>query len=395
MTGIHMQVSVLGTGLMGSTVVLDLLNNPYVSKVIACDADPTRLRKLRSKVSSNNKKTAKLRCKRINVTNRTQLFGVLKKCQLAIGALPHSLSQLAVKAALEADVDFIDLIFSWRYTELAQLNKLAEKRDVLIIPACGLAPGLTNILAARISQKIINVNEIKISVGGLPQQPKPPLNYRIVFSLESVLEEYTRSALIVKDEKITEVPALSGLEDISFSKVNGEFEQFYTDGLSTLPYTLKNVKNMGEKTIRWKGHCMQIKTLAECGLLDKSPSLMLQNGIKISPIKILAEVLSKRLRLKEEEKDFTLLRVLGLNEGGKIAKQFEMVDYFDEKRAMTSMARTTAFTCTTVAEMVIEGEVRGAGLLPPEKVVTLNGNFEIFEERLRSKGVVVEEVTPQ
>jgi lysine 6-dehydrogenase len=302
------------------------------------------------------------------VRRRSNTIRLLKGFDVGVGALPHGLSEYAVESTIRAGVDFVDLIFGWRFGQ-KEAHNLARRRGITIIPACGLAPGLTNILAMAAAEQMTRVHEVHIKVGGIPTRPRPPLNYRIVFSFEAVLEEYLRPARIVKNGKIIDVPALTGLETVKFRKPIGSCECFYTDGLSTLVQTMKQVRNMDEKTIRWPGHVAQIKTLIECGLLDDNPVYF--NGKIIVPRKFVAGILSDGIKLGNE-KDVTLLRVdvTGTKRNEKSHVRYEMVDYYDGRKRMTSMARTTAFPCSIAAQMLGKGEVTEKGLVPPETAFT-------------------------
>jgi lysine 6-dehydrogenase len=215
------------------------------------------------------------------------------------------------------------------------------------------------------AEKMETVDEVHIKVGGIPERPSPPLNYRIVFSFEAVLEEYVRRAKIVKNGRLTEVEALSGLETITFPKPVGKCECFYTDGLSTLTRTLKGVKEMDEKTIRWPGHVAQIRTLIECGLLDTHPVFI--DGLQIVPRQFVSKILSERINLGGE-RDLTLLRVdvTGKSDGRRVHQRYQMVDHYDSRRKLTSMARTTAFPCSVATQILGAGLVQDKGLIPPE-----------------------------
>ncbi len=352
-------MAVFGSGLMGSTIARDLARSKRVDEVTVYDVDRNRLRDLADRDHS-----AKLSIKIHDVRKKAKTAKLLKRFDVGVGALPHGLSEYAISATITAGVDFVDLIFGWRFGQ-REIHSAAKRKGITIIPACGLAPGLTNILAMDAAERMSRVDEVHIKVGGIPEKPKPPLNYRIVFSFEAVLEEYLRKARIIKKGKITDVPALSGLETISFHAPIGRCECFYTDGLSTLVQTLRKVREMDEKTIRWPGHAEQIRTLIECGLLETKP--MLFQGQPIAPRKFVSTLLSDKLSLGRE-KDLTLLRVdvSGKTDGGLVHRRYEMIDHYDTRQATTSMARTTAFPCSIAAQLLASGEIAQKGLVPPE-----------------------------
>lgn len=354
-----MRVAIFGAGLMGSAIARDLAKSKLLDEVWVLDVDRKRLNALTRREHSR-----KLSVKIHDVRRSRDTVKLLKRFDVGVGALPHGLSEYAIKSTIRAGVNFVDLIFGWRFGQ-KKIDATARQKGVTVVPACGLAPGLTNILAMAPTEEMEKVDEVHIKVGGIPKHPNPPLNYRIVFSFDAVLEEYMRRAIIVKNGKPVEVPALSGLERVTFRRPIGACECFYTDGLSTLVRTLKGVREMDEKTIRWPGHVAQIKTLIECGLLETNPVSF--EGKSIIPRKFVGEVLSDRISLGREE-DLTLMRVdvQGRKDGARVHQRYEMVDHYDAKNGMTSMARTTAFPCSIAAQMLGEGQVTRKGLVPPE-----------------------------
>ena len=367
-----MKIVVFGAGLMGATIARDLVKAKRVDHVTICDVDRRRLQELAKKEHS-----PKLTIKVHDVRKRSETVGLLKKCDVGIGALPHGLSDYSIHATINARVDFVDLIFGWRFGQ-AEVNSACRRRGITIIPACGLAPGLTNILAMAATEEFRRVDQVHIKVGGIPEKPCPPLNYRIVFSFQAVLEEYLREARIVRNGRVLDVPALSGLETIRFPPPIGKCECFYTDGLSTLVQTIRNVRQMDEKTIRWPGHAEEIRTLIECGLLETKP--VAYHGQSIQPREFVANLLSEKLALQKEG-DLTLLRVdvTGRETGGTRRRRFEMVDRYDRRHGITSMARTTAFPCSVAAQILGSGRISRKGLIPPELAFKGNLRAEFLE----------------
>jgi lysine 6-dehydrogenase len=377
-----MRVAVFGSGLMGATIARDLVKSKEVDRVAVYDLDRTKLQALVHKEHSS-----KLTVKVHDVRRKGETTKLMKKFDVGIGALPHGLSYYAIYSATKAHVNFVDLIFGWRFGQ-AEINSACRRRGITIIPACGLAPGLTNVLAMAAAEEMGRVDEVHIKVGGIPEKPKRPLNYRIVFSFQAVLEEYLRKARIVKGGRIIDVSALSGLETISFRQPIGKCECFYTDGLSTLVQTIRKVREMDEKTIRWPGHAEQIRTLIDCGLLETKP--ISYYGQFVTPREFVSNVLSDRLALGKE-KDITLLRVdVHGRKNGKLAHhRYEMIDHYDSRHGITSMARTTAFPCSIAAQILASGRISRTGLVPPE--LAFKGDLRSeFLDYLKESGMRIE-----
>ncbi|MHB8567993.1 MAG: saccharopine dehydrogenase family protein [Nitrososphaerales archaeon] len=400
-------VVVLGCGLMGASIAYDLLESNSVSRVTVVDSSSDRLKALEFKASkrsginsrtgSSVKLAEKLETYELDILkNKEDLVKLLPKFDVGVGALPHGIAEEAVFAALEAGIDFVDLIYSWRYEKSNPIDAKARQKGVTIIPSCGLAPGLTNILAKYAVDQMEDVDVVKISVGGIPEVPKRPLNYKVVFSIDSVIEEYVRDALIVRDGKRILVPALSEVEDLDFQEFpDQKFECFITDGLSTLPETMKKVKAMEEKTIRWSGHAQQVQLLMDLGLFSERPVNLKTTGARVSPRALLATLLDKKLAMHQGDKDMTLMRVSvqgRKKKGDKSTRvhQYEMVDRFDVETQTTSMARTTAYPCSAVTQMVLEGKISEKGFIPPELAIK-DDRFDEFISRLERKGLSIKE----
>jgi len=372
---------VLGCGPMGYAIVKDLVRDDNIGEVAVVDISSKRLENLRTSIKSD-----KVTIIQMDVTNKPDLLKIMKNFDCVAGALPHRLTVQANKTAIEAGVSMVDLAFE---PEQLELDALARKAGVTLIPGCGVAPGLSNMLVAYGASNLDVVEEVCIRVGGIPYSPTPPLDYKIVFSVESLIAEYCSPARIVKNGKVICVPALSGLEKFTLPEL-GELECFYTDGLSTLIHTMKHVKNMCEKTIRWPGHAEKVRVLRDLGFFDTDPVEV--EGIRISPKLLSAKLMSEKLRMEEGEKDITVLLVdvVGLKGNMRVHCNYKMIDYYDEVEKVTSMGRTSGFTCAIMLRMVVKGEVEGPGVIPPELALSPE-RFELFVKELADRGIYIHE----
>ncbi len=385
-----MKVMVLGAGMMGSVVAMDLVKSNIVSEVILTSKFKEEVEKVLQKIKSDKLSTVV-----VDVTNSTALSNLLRRenVDVVVNALPHEISFHALKTEVNEGVNVVDLTFEDEYMSL---HKIAQEKGIIIVPGCGVAPGLSNMLVGHVASRLEKAKMVKIMVGGLPQKPKPPLEYRIVFNLESVWQEYTEKARIVKNGKIVEVEALSGLEEMYVSEIGG-LECFYTDGLASLLFTyrefssLRDVEEMCEKTIRYPGHVQKIKTLIECGLLDTEPIEI--KSVKIPPREFLTKLLTPRLQLGEE-KDLTVMRIkiVGEERGRSVEYIYNLIDYYDEKEKITSMARTTSYIASIVTQLVGQKEINGTGIFPPEKIGTDHRIFKTILEELSKRNIKIEEI---
>lgn len=382
-----MHVVVLGTGMIGTTVVEELVKNSLIEKVTAVDGFQENLDKCLAKVNH-----VKVSGKVASLDHKEAIANVLKGADIAIACLPHSLSIPANEAAISVGCHLIDLVGS-KFSEKIKFNDEAVKQSVLIVPGCGVAPGIVNFLAARGVELLDEADEVAMICGGIPYHPVPPLWYQIVFRLESVMGLYTRPALAAENGKLVHLPPLSGKEVITFPEPVGECEAVITDAHSTA-YTLKDkVKKLYEKTIRYKGHWDKMGVLAELGFLDEKPILV--DGVEVIPKKVSEMILEPQLKGDSEE-DMTVLRVTaeGLKDGKKTKFKWEMIDVYDKQRQITSMAKTTAFPAVLLTEWVAEGKIKERGVVPVEQLI-VGDRFNPFVKELENRGIVINETVYQ
>lgn len=360
------RVLVLGCGLVGKTIALELSKN---FDVTALDVSEENLDKLNAKVKGVKG----------SALDEKLLEEIAKDMDLVCGALPGRIGYKVAQSVIRLGKNYCDI--SFMPENFLELDSLAKENGVTAVFDIGVAPGLSNILVGRGAHLLDEVDYAKIYVGGLPEKPEPPFSYKAVFSPSDVLEEYIRPARIMLNGKETIVEALSGLEEIDFPGV-GKLEAFYTDGLRSLLYTIK-AKNLEEKTLRYPGHANIIKALKQMKLLS-------EEYIELTE-KLLFPLWD--LRPEEGDRDITVMivEVKGRKEGDDITLKWELFDRFDEESRTHSMARTTAFPCVIVAELILEGKVREKGVIPPER---LGMNEEIYKhiiDEIKRRGIKIRE----
>ncbi len=377
-----MRVGVLGTGMIGHMVVRELVKNPLIARVVAFDAVENSLTRCLDDISSDKVSG--------EVADLSHIEGVVKALQgvdLAIGCLPYQLSLMATEAAIAADCHYFDLC-GVKFPEKQELNQLAKDKGLLVIPGCGVAPGLSNVLAARGVELLDEADEAVIYCGGIPRHPLPPLWYQIVFRLESVMGLYTRPALSVENHEAVDLPAMSGFETITFPDPVGECEAVITDAHS-IAYTLKDkVNRLYEKTLRYKGHFGKMGTLAELGFLNDTPVPV--DGVAVSPLKLSMALLGPKMKGASQE-DILVMRVVvsGKAQGASVTHVWEMMDFFDEAKGDTAMARTTGFPPVILADWFANGKLNERGVLGIEEIV-IGDKFKSFVEELSEKGVKID-----
>ena len=377
-----MRVVVLGTGMIGTTVVSEMAKYEGIDTITAVDVSQESVDKC-LEIANNSKVIGQVAF----LSTEEDIARVLVTADVAVGCLPHSLSLTAVKAAIASKCHLVDLVGSM-FEEKLELHAHAQEAGVIIVPGCGVAPGIVNFLAAQGIEMLDEAEEAVMTCGGIPRYPVPPLWYQVVFRLESVLGLYTKPASAIENGKLVEYPALSGLESMMFPEPVGLCEAVITDAHSTA-FTLKGkVKNLYEKTVRYPGHWQKMELLSELGFLDNEP--MEYEGFITTPRKITEKILEPKMHGGSNE-DITVLRVevSGMKNEKATKYTWEMVDLYDHERNITSMAKTTALPATVMAKWLVEKKIVETGVVPIENLI-INGNFEPFIDELKELGINIE-----
>lgn len=369
-----MKTTVLGAGLVGSAIAIDLSKDNNF-EVVSVDINPANLEKLNK--YENIKKLNE------DVSDYKGLEKAVTDCELVINALPSNMGYSALKNLITAKKNVVDITFFEE--DPFTLNELAAENNVIAVVDCGIAPGMSNLLAGYIVEELDDTTSIEIYVGGVPSEKCPPWNYKAVFAPLDVINEYTRPARFVINGELVIKEALSDPELLEFENI-GVFEAFNTDGLRTLINTLP-VKDMKEKTIRYPGHIDKIKVLRESGFFSEE-NIELE-GCEISPLKFTSKILFPQWEMKEGDKDKTLFRIIaeGYKDSRPVKYIYNMVDEFDESTGIHSMARTTGYTATSVARLISAGLFDRKGITAPEFITNDRECVEFILERMKERGI--------
>lgn len=372
-----MRVLVLGAGMMGQAIAYDLSRREQPEVIHIADREKERAETVANRLADH-----RVVPHRLDATATRAARELMADCDVAISAVPYFLNLPLAQAAVETGTHFCDLGGNNRIVaqELA-LNERAQAAGVTVIPDCGLAPGLVNLLTAAAIDGLDEVDAVRIRVGGLPQHPRPPLSYQLVFSAHGLLNEYMEEASILRDGRIASVPSLTGIEGISFPPPYERLEAFHTSGgSSTLPQTLAGrVRSLDYKTIRYPGHAAKVAAMARLGFFDTEPHHL--DGGEVVPRDLAVALLTERLSF--DDPDVVLLRVTaeGSASGRAIRVAYEMIDTYDEETGLSAMMRTTGFPIAQIGVMLASGQIPSRGALPQEVCVPTAPFLAGLEER--------------
>lgn len=381
-----MNIAVLGCGNIGSVVTRDLAESLPSAKITLADYNVKRAKEVAVEIEHDNVSWAQT-----DALNHQKLVATLKKFDIAVGTLPGHLGFRVCRAAIAAGVNMVDV--SYMPEDVMTLHRAALRAKTCLIPDCGMSPGLGNILIGHAVSSLDKVDSVHILNGGLPEKPVPPLGYVVTWSARDLVDMYTRKVTIVKEGKKTMVKALTGLEETMFPRI-GRLEAFYTDGLRTLLHTVKGVREMWEKTLRYPGHVEKIKLLQALGFFDEEPTEV--DEANIIPKEVTARLFEKKLR-KPEIRDLVaiLIRVIGTEDGQEIKYSYRILDRYDAKRKVTAMARTTAYTASVVTQLLARRMIEEKGVVPPEKIGMNEKSYREFVKQMLKRGIRIQETTVQ
>ena len=377
---------VLGAGLQGSACAYDLLQDPDVKEVRLADIRMDSVEPFLTPYSGK-----RLIPTRLDVRDEEAVGALMRECDAVMSALPYYFNYEMAVCAVDAGVHFCDLGGN---TEIVfkqkTLHERAQAEGSSVIPDCGLAPGMVNILAEHGIRQLDNVEAVRIYVGGLPQNPEPPLNYQIVYSLEGVLDYYTTLSWVLRGGKRTRVKALSEIEPVKFPAPIGELEAFHTaGGLSTMAFRYEGrVPTMEYKTLRYPGHAKLMESIRDIGLLDLEPVDV--KGHKVVPRDAFIATVGPRLK-KPNGKDLVALRVTahGTKGGKPKSVGWELLDYFDAEKGISAMERTTGFSLAITGMMQVRKQVAGLGVLTPDEAMPA----ELYITELAKRGIKIREIS--
>lgn len=373
-----MKIIVLGAGLVGSAIIQDLAEDKQY-EILAVDLNKQSLDKISGFNGVSTRQT--------DLSDDKVISNLVSDADLVINAVPGFLGFQTLKQIIQAGKNVVDISFFGE--DAFKLDELARKKGVTAIVDCGVAPGLCNIIAGYVTEKMDQVDSYLCYVGGLPETREWPYEYKVVFSPTDVLEEYTRPARFVENGKEVIYPALSEVELLDFPEI-GTLEAFNTDGLRSLLLTL-DIPNMREKTMRYPGHANLMRVFRESGFFNQEKVEV--DGQSVRPLSLTSSLLFDQWKMKDGDRDLTVMQVILEGKEGKdqVVYQYDLVDHYDQEKNVTSMARTTGYTCTIVARLLLEGSIPLTGICPPEKIGEISGLFEILLSEYQKRGINLKE----
>lgn len=374
------KVLVLGAGMVGSVIAADLAASRGL-RVTIVDRSRSALERALARVKRLDGSAAKT--VEDDASDASVVRRLAAEHDLVVGALPSRFGFETLRAVIDAGRSCVDI--SFMPEDFLALDRAASKRGVTIVPDCGVAPGMSNMLAGWGTKQLSKPSRVRIMVGGLPRERHWPFEYKAAFSPFDVIEEYTRPSRVVRGGREVVLEALSEPELVTFPGA-GTLEAFLTDGLRSLVHTLR-VPDMEEKTLRYPGHIELMRVMRSLGLFSESEIEV--EGVRIRPRALTAALLFPKWTYEPDEHDLTVMRVEveGELKGRRTRLVWDLHDRFDPATGFTSMARTTGFPATAMARLILSGKYRERGVIAPERAALSRGVLTTILKDLAARGV--------
>ena len=370
---IVMTIAVLGAGMVGRAIALDLA--PHFD-VTSFDIHEEHLQLLR-------KKNPAIKTVKADLQKHSTYESLLNPFDLVIMAVPGFMGFSTLRQVILCGKNVVDISF---FPEDAHhLDALAKEHGVTAIVDCGVAPGMSNLILGRYNEEM-QVSNFEAYVGGLPKIRTKPFEYKAPFSPVDVIQEYIRPARLKENGNIVIKQALSDGELMEYEQV-GTLEAFNTDGLRSLLFSFPAIPNMKEKTMRYPGHAALITQFKEAGFFNEEPITF--HGAEISPLQFVSQLLVKQWKLGETEKELTVMRVIvdGHKDNNFHRVEYNLYDEYDEVTQTSSMARTTGYTCTAAVHLLHKKMFTEKGVFPPEFLGKKKACFDFVMQHLKERGV--------
>jgi saccharopine dehydrogenase-like NADP-dependent oxidoreductase len=368
------RIIVLGAGLVGSAIAVDLQQSGY--DVLSADLDPAALKKLEARNGISTRVA--------DFMQPDVLRELVHDRDLVIGAAPGALGYRLMEQVIRLGKNMVDISFCPE--DYLQLDALAKEKGVTVVADMGVAPGMCNAILG-FHDRQMEVERYTCIVGGLPFKRTWPLEYKSSWSPIDCIEEYTRPARLVRNGKVITLPALSEAALVEFDEV-GTLEEWNSDGLRSLLQTMPHIPDMVEKTLRYPGTINYVKALRDLGYFSYEEIEV--KGKMIRPIDLTAKLLFPLWKLEDGEGEFTVMRVTvtGKEAGRPATYRYDLYDTYDEHTGTLSMSRTTGFTCAGTAGLLLKNRITAKGVLAPEMVGGNKDNFHALLAYLAERDVV-------
>jgi saccharopine dehydrogenase-like NADP-dependent oxidoreductase len=343
------KVLVLGAGKIGA-LISGLLAESGAYQVQLADVDETAAAGVARAHGLQN-----IQAVRLDATDGSALRAhMLSQPVLAVvSSLPYHCNAVVAGAARETGIHYFDLTEDVEVTR--QVSNLARGAAAAFVPQCGLAPGFISIAGGELIRHFDSLRSVRLRVGALPQHPHNVLKYSLTWSTEGLINEYGNPCEAIVDHRTVEVRPLEGMEEI---EIDGTlYEAFNTSGgLGSLAQSFgSSCESMDYKTIRYPGHCEQMR--------------LLMNDLKLNQDRgTLKRILENAVPQTLQDVVIVYAAVTGLQNGELREENYVSKIYpqIIAGRLWSAIQVSTAAGLCAVLDLVVTHPERRAGLVTQE-----------------------------
>lgn len=398
----------LGVGKQGRAALWDLLRSEVITKVVAADISKE------SEEYVRNLKSDKAVLVRADFSDEGKLSELMRDVDIVIDLTPGQFAFSIARLAVENGKHLVSAMYlidptavsdPARYQDLKEkvkeLNATAVKKEITILPEFGLDPGIDLVLTEQAIRELDEVHELYTYGAGVPE-PKAaatnPLKYKVTWTFDGVLKSYRRPARVIREGRVETIPGDEIFSDEHCHEV--EIENFgvldaYPNG-DAAEYAerfglLGKLKFAARYSMRWPEHCKFWYKLAKLHFLDDTPVKV--GDVWIVPRQFLVALLEPQLQLQKDERDVAIVRVdaRGIKGGKNTRVIYQLIDYRDLTTGFTAMSRTTGFTASIGAQMILRGDIRKKGVIFPGTDIP----FDVFCLELEKRGMKIERLVEE
>lgn len=381
-----MRIAVLGAGLQGVATTLDLAWSKDVKEVLLADIDIERARHVAEQ--SNKRYGEKVEAVSCDASDVNQVADLIRDWDVVINEVNYHLNRNVMEACLQAGVNYIDLGGLYKETlEQLKYHDRFEKAGLLALVGIGGTPGLTNVCARWAADRMDAVEEINIYCGS-NDWSKSSKAFTVSYAIDTIMDEFSFPSVQFINGEYAEQPPLSGQKVVNYPQPVGDQRSFYIlhSEIATLP---EYFKDKGVKTCTFRVGFPdetydKLKFLAGLGFGRKEPIEV--EGTKVTPLNTLKKLMELQPEDEKEQEvndcDIIKIEVKGTKAGKTVEYVLEAICRpVKEWPELMGAQVYIGGAASWAAQMLLRGDIKGTGVLPPEACIPPEIIFEEAAKR--------------
>ena len=378
-----------GCGIQGRAALYDLSRNPHVEQITCADINPDLLH------SFDFLDKEKIQPTRLNANDLNALASIMSgEFDIVLDFLPPQSVRSVTETAINVGVNLVNTNYA---KDILDLDDIARKNGVSIIPECGLDPGIDLVLYRHGLRQFDKIFKLNSYCGGIPEKEAcdNPLNYKISWNIEAVLKSQMRDATLIADFRPIHIPAKDQHQNAFIHTIDfpglGKLEAIPNGNAAHYARLLKidnNLQETGRYTLRWPGWSEFFNPIKQLGFLSDGPIKGMPQGI--SPLEFVAKLLTPKLQYGDKEKDLCIMvnKVEGERNGHYEIMTSSLLIERDLTTGLMAMSMGVAYPACIAAEMLVKDKITTKGILSPATDIPP----DLFISELRKKGIKIKDI---